>query len=196
MKNVRTASWFLAGVSFLVQPLPAQETAKPDVRAQSTAHAPQLKVQMLFTEFEGDKKTKSMPYTSVFAATGQPTDSMKLRIGSRVPLWAGKNGEIQYVDVGTNLDCNAERLEDGRFGLRIAFERSWIQGGEVPLALDQSPQAQSGNPMPPLKEPVIGQYKTTEYLMMRDGQTIEITAATDPLNGKQLRIEITINVLK
>src|ERR1700753_2849727 len=101
MQTVRTAFLFLAVASFLVNPLPAQEIAKPDAKAQSIAHAPQLKVQMVFMEFDGDKKTKSMPYSSVFAATGQPADSMKLRIGSRVPLWTGKDGGFQYVDVGT-----------------------------------------------------------------------------------------------
>ncbi len=63
MKTVRTALLFLAAASFLVNPLRAQEGAKPDAKAQSNAHAPQLKVQMVFTEFDGDKKTKSMPYT-------------------------------------------------------------------------------------------------------------------------------------
>jgi hypothetical protein len=195
MKTVKTAFLFLAAASCALQPLRAQEKPKPEEKAQSTAHATLLKVQMLFTEFDGDKKTKSMPYTSVFAATGQPTDSMKLRIGSRVPLWTGKDGGIQYVDVGTNLDCTADRLEDGRFGLRIASERSWIQG-DTSLAVDQSPQGQTGTPIGPLKEPVIGQYKTVEYLIMRDGQTIETTVATDPLNGKQLKIELTLNALK
>ncbi|HEX4378668.1 MAG TPA: hypothetical protein VH022_01425, partial [Candidatus Acidoferrum sp.] len=61
MKNVKTALLFLAAASFLVLPLRAQDTAKPDAKAQSNAHVPQLKVQMLFTEFDGDKKTKSMP---------------------------------------------------------------------------------------------------------------------------------------
>lgn len=195
MKTIKTGLLFLVAVVFLVQPLRAQESVKPDAKAQSTAQTPQLKVQMVFTEFDGDKKTKSMPYTSVFAATGHAPDSMKIRVGSRVPVWTGKEGGFQYVDVGTNLDCNAERLEDGRFGLRIAFERSWIQG-ETQLPSDASPQAQGGNLIASFKEPVIGQYKTTEYLIMRDGQTLETTAATDPLNGKQLKIEITINALK
>ena len=195
MKTVTKALLLLAAASFLLQPLRAQEKSKPDEKDHSTARTSQLKVQILFTEFDGDKKIKSMPYTSVFATTGQPFDSMKLRIGSRVPLWTGKEGGFQYIDVGTNLDCTAEHLEDGRFGLRIAFERSWIQGENL-LPLDQSPQSQSGTPIAPFKEPIIGQYKTTEYLVMRDGQTIETTVATDPLNGKQLKIELTLNVQK
>ena len=195
MKSVKTALLFLVAAFFLVHPLRAQETSKAEARAQANAHAPQLKVQIVFTEFDGDKKTKSMPYSSVFAATGQPTDSMKIRIGSRVPIWTGKEGGFQFIDIGTNLDCNAERLEDGKFGLRIAFERSWIQG-EAPIPSGELPQGEAGAPPTSFKEPVIGQYRTTEYLIMRDGQTLESTAATDPLNGKQLKIEITINSVK
>jgi hypothetical protein len=197
MKSVKTAVLFLAAASFLIQPLQAQEKPKAEEKA---AHPAQLKVQIVFTEFEGEKKVKSIPYTSVFATTGQPTDTMRLRIGSRVPLMTEKDGggggiQFQYVDVGTNLDCTAERLEDGRFGLRIAFERSWIQG-DVAISTDKTAEAQGLTTGGPFKQPVIGQYKTTEYLVARDGQTVETTVATDPLNGKQLKIELTLNVLK
>jgi hypothetical protein len=192
MKSVKTAILLVAAAMCLVQPLRAQEKPKSDERA---LHPTQLKVQIVFTEFEGDKKIKSMPYTSVFAATGQAPDSMKLRIGSRVPLFTGKDGGLQYVDVGTNLDCTADRLDEGKFGLRIALERSWIQG-DVSIPIDNSTQAQAGSADSHFKEPVIGQYKTTEYLLARDGQTVETTVATDPLNGRQLKIELTLNVLK
>jgi hypothetical protein len=190
MKTVKTAVLFIAAASFLLQPLRAQEKPKTDEKA---AHPSQLKVQIVFTEFEGEKKVKSIPYTSVFATTGQPTDTMRLRIGSRVPLLAGKDGGFQYIDIGTNLDCTADRLDDGKFGLRIALERSWIQG-DISLPVDPSVQVQTGSTG--FKEPVIGQYKTTEYLTARDGQTVETTVATDPLNGRQLKIELTLNVLK
>jgi hypothetical protein len=193
MKIVKTAALFLAVAAFLLQPLGAQEKPKPEEKA---VHATQLKVQIVFTEFEGDKKVKSMPYTSVFAMDpNHPADSMKLRIGSRVPLFTGKDGGLQYIDIGTNLDCTADRLDEGKFGLRIALERSWIQG-DVPIPIDQSIQAQAGTSGGQFKEPVIGQYKTTEYLIARDGQTVETTVATDPLNGRQLKIELTLNVLK
>jgi hypothetical protein len=187
MKILKTAILFIAAALFLLQPLRAQEKPKAEEKA---VHPAQLKVQIVFTEFEGEKKIKSIPYTSVFATTGQPTDTMRLRIGSRVPLLAGKNGDFQYIDIGTNLDCSAERLDDGKFGLRLALERSWIQG-DVSLPVDQS-----GSTGGQFKEPVIGQYKTTEYLTARDGQTVETTVATDPLNGRQLKIELTLNVLK
>jgi hypothetical protein len=192
MKSAKTAALLLAAASFLVPSLRGQEKPKSEDKA---VHPTQLKVQIVFTEFEGDKKTKSMPYTSVFAATGSPADSMKLRIGSRVPLFTGKEGGVQYIDIGTNLDCTADRVDEGRFGLKIALERSWIQG-DVPIPIDTATQFEAGTKDNHFKEPIIGQYKTTEYLLARDGQTVETTVATDPLNGKQLKIELTLNVLK
>jgi hypothetical protein len=196
MQKVKTAFVFLAVASLLAQPVLAQEKSKPEEKGPPSAHPTPLKVQIVFTEFEGDKKVKSMPYTSVFAADpGHQLDSVKLRIGSRVPLYAGKEGGLQYIDVGTNLDCTADRFEDGRFGLRLALERSWIQG-DVPVPVDHSTEAQAGGSGGQFKEPVIGQYKTQEYLIMRDGQTVECTVATDPLTGRTLKIELTLNVMK
>lgn len=192
MKTVKTVFLLLAAASFLLQPLCAQEKPKADEKA---IHATQLKVQIVFTEYEGEKKVKSMPYTSVFAATGQPADSMKLRIGSRVPLFTGKDSGLQYIDIGTNLDCTADPLDGGKFGLKLALERSWIQG-DVPVPVDDATQARVGGSGNQFKEPIIGQYKTTEYLIARDGQTVETTVATDPLNGKLLKIELTLNVQK
>jgi hypothetical protein len=192
MKSLKTAVLFLAAASFLLQPLRAQDKPKADEKA---VHPTQLKVQIVFTEFEGEKKIKSIPYTSVFATTGQPADTMRLRIGNRVPLFTGKDGGVQYIDIGTNLDCTADRLDDGRFGLKLALERSWIQG-DVPIPIDTATQFEAGTKDNHFKEPIIGQYKTTEYLIARDGQTVESSVATDPLNGRQLKIELTLNVLK
>jgi hypothetical protein len=169
----------------------AQDKPKPEDRALP---ATPLKVQIVFTEFEGDKKVKSLPYTMVFAAgSHRDAEVAKLRVGSRIPVLAGKNGEFQYVDIGTNLDCRAEHLEDGRYGLKLSLERSWVQA-EVHLGADQPAGTSGGGG--DYSQPVIGGYRTDSYLIARDGQTVETTVATDPLNGKQLKIELTLTAPK
>ncbi|HEY2821941.1 MAG TPA: hypothetical protein VGJ06_12935 [Candidatus Acidoferrum sp.] len=169
----------------------AQDKPKPDDRALS---ATPLKVQIVFTEFEGDKKVKSLPYTMTFTAgSHRDAETAKLRVGSRIPVLSGKDGEFQYVDIGTNLDCRAEHLEDGRYGLKFSLERSWVQA-EIHLGPDQP----AGNTAAgaEFNQPVIGGYRTDSYLIARDGQTVETTVATDPLNGKQLKIELTLTAPK
>ncbi|MBV8515450.1 MAG: hypothetical protein JO260_09135 [Acidobacteria bacterium] len=182
---------FLAVTLLLLPAFPAsgQENPKSDERSFSP-----LKIQIVFTEFEGDKKVKSLPYTMVFTAgSRRDAEFAKLRVGSRIPVLVGKEGNFQYVDVGTNLDCRAEHLEDGRYALRLSLERSWVQAN-VRIAGDDSTSTSGGNPA--FNQPVIGQYKADAYLLARDGQTVETTVATDPLSGKQLKIEVTLNIPK
>jgi type II secretory pathway component GspD/PulD (secretin) len=127
------------------------------------------------------------------AGSHRDAEYAKLRVGSRVPVLVGKDGNFQYVDIGTNLDCRAEHLEDGRYALRLSLERSWVQSS-VRFTGDDSTSASGGNSA--INQPVIGQYKTDAYLLARDGQTVETTVATDPLSGKQLKIEVTLNTPK
>jgi hypothetical protein len=177
------------------RPLSAQEKSKPD-DAKADVHPTPVKIQVVFAEFDGDKKVKSMPYTSHFTADApHGLEFARLRIGNRVPLYTGKENGLQYVDVGMNIDLRAERLDDGRFGVKVALERSWVQG-DVLIPVAKAVDAQVAGSPGELKEPVIGQYKTDLYLLLRDGQTVESTLATDPLSGRLLKIEFTLTVVK
>jgi hypothetical protein len=172
-------------------PASAQEKPKADERAASFSP---LKLQVVVTEFEGDKKVKSLPYTMVFAAgSHRDTELAKLRVGSRVPVYTGKDGGFQYIDIGTNLDCRAERLEDRRYALQLSLERSWVQDN---VRLPGNDVATTSGQTAAFNEPVIGSYRTDFYLLARDGQTVETTAATDPLSGKILKVELTLTVPK
>ena len=165
--------------------------SKPPVSAHPTA----LKIQIVFMEFEGDKKVKSMPYTSIFSSdAGRGPDAAKLRIGSRVPLYTGKDGGLQYIDVGTNLDCRADRFDDGRFGLRLSLERSWVEGDvRCPSRSIHGPAGRQ-----------FGRVQGARHRPVQDRRlpddprrpNIESTVATDPLSGKMLKIELTLKVLK
>jgi hypothetical protein len=45
-------------------------------------------------------------------------------------------------------------------------------------------------------QPVVQQFKTEVELLMRDGQTIQSTLATDPVSGRVTKVEVTVNVMK
>ena len=172
-------------------PSGAQEKPKPDEYAKSFSP---LKAQIVVTEFEGDKKVKSLPYTMVFTAgSHRDAEVAKLRVGSRIPVYTGKEGGFQYIDIGTNLDCRAERMDDGRYALRLSLERSWVQDN-VHLVGDEAPPGSAGSAA--FNQPVIGGYRTDAYLIARDGQTVETTAAADPLSGRILKVELTLTAPK
>src|SRR5271168_2683180 len=80
----------------------AEEKSKPDAQAEKITP---VKVQVIWEEFDGDKKVKSLPYVlSVNAGPHRDYQISKLRVGTKVPSHTGKDGALQYIDVGTNID--------------------------------------------------------------------------------------------
>jgi hypothetical protein len=171
----------------------AQDKPSPAAKTPGTA----LKLQVTIVEREGEKKVTNLPYTFfVRAGDGGPTSPWtKLRTGSRVPIYVGKEGGMQYMDVGTNIDARAITAEDGRFDLTLNLERSWVEG-EVMVPIDKPGTSASDPNAGHFKEPIIRQFKTELTLPMRDGQTTESTEAADPTSAKVLIITITMNVVK
>ena len=173
--------------------LRAQDKVKSEARVPPAT----LKVQVTITETEGEKKLVNLPYTFYMrAGEGGPASPWtKVRMGSRVPVYVGKDGGMQYIDVGTNIDARGFAGEDGRFDLGLNLERSWVEG-DVAVPVDR-PLAQGGDGHSgQFREPVIRQFKTELVLTMKDGQTMQSTVATDPLSGKVLAINVTMNVVK
>ena len=100
--------------------------------------------------------------------------------------------QIQYLDVGTNIDCGATTDEDGRYKIALIVERSYI----APAPGTNSEKAGEGSQeaaLPSQPNPIIRSFRADFTLLMRDGQTIDDTMATDPLNGHVFRISVTAN---
>ena len=170
------------------QEKPKSEDVAMEARQTETT---QLKISVTFTEFEGDKKVKSLPYKMVVVADARPPKSV-VKIGSRVPVYAGKEYGMQYVDVGTDIDCQASRTKDNKFDIRLSLERSWVEGN-VAVAVDPATSLQSAGQFP---EPILRQFKSELSLTLRDGQAVESTFATDPLSGKVFKAEVSLNIVK
>jgi hypothetical protein len=157
----------------------AQETAKPKQDEPSPAVTP-LRVQVVFTEYDGEKKVANLPYSfTVNADERRARPGSKIRNGARIPIATGKD-QFTYIDVGTNVDCSATLQEDGRYKLQMVLERSSISP-ETP--------AGSGNP-------VVRQFLVDLNPVLKDGQSVESVVSTDPLNGHVYRVSVTMNVLK
>jgi hypothetical protein len=159
--------------------------AKPKTEERAKPEIP-VKVQIVFTEYDGDKKISSMPYSFV----ASPDNRVSLRTGVRIPIELDtKDQKTTYIDVGTNIDCGIRSEQDGRFYLSMVFERSAVypssSAGEEKMEV-----------MRPNSMPLIRQFRTSENLVLKDGQTVESTLSTDPLNGHVIKLAVTINVQK
>ena len=168
--------------------LRAQEKPKSEERVKVPTP---VRVQIVFAEYDGDKKVSSMPYafTVITDEKVGGNYSTSLRTGIRVPIeLENKDQKTTYLDIGSNIDCGIRTEEDGRFHLYLIFDRSALYPNKSTEGerLVASPGGQ----------PVIRQFRTSENLILKDGQTSENLVSTDPLNGHTLRVSVTINVQK
>ena len=152
-----------------------------------------VKVQVVFSEFEGDKKVASFPYTLLVSAGPElgRRDVSKIRVGVRVPIVTqGKDGPItQYLDVGSYIDANAAIQGNGKILLSLSLRRSFIY----------SPAAEkmgSAFPLPSDPTPIFRNFESELLLAFKDGETIQTNTATDPVSGRVLKVDVTLNVVK
>jgi hypothetical protein len=193
MKRVRALLVILTVLAGILAPLSAQEKPNIDAKPLTTT----LKVQVTIAETDGEKKVVNLPYTYYLrAGEGGPAAAWtKLRLGSRIPVYVGKENAMQYLDVGTSIDSRAYTSENGRFDITLNLERSWVEG-DVLVPMEKATAQTTDTHVGPFREPIIRQFKTELTLTMRDGQTTQSTLAADPLSGKITSITVTINVVK
>jgi hypothetical protein len=159
----------------------------PVAVAQEKALVP-LKVQLVVSRHNGDKKISSLPYTLWVSANGRITTS--IRMGVQVPIVSSmitKEGQVpsySYRDVGTNIDCLAQSQADGFYVLEIKLNDS---------SVSFEPK-DSGSTLRGI--PAFRNFTSNFNIVLKDGQTAQYASATDPLTGETLRVEATINVLK
>jgi hypothetical protein len=175
----------------------AQEGAKKDdsqTAERGQDDHQQLRVQIVFNEFEGEKKIKSLPYALLVTAN-KTMPSGKIRTGSRVPIYTSPS-TITYLDVGTNIDCRAEAVREGKYSLVFALERSWVDGSVSIPAEEKGRAGNSNSSAGALSQPIVRQFRSDVTAVLRDGQSLETDLATDPVSGKTIRIQISLTVLK
>lgn len=154
-----------------------------------------LKVLLVFEEFDGQNKVVSLPYSFYVNANDSDHRQVSIRSGLRVPVSVGANSDkntIQYQDVGASMDCSAETPEPGLFDLQLSVLRSWL------FTPDENKG--SANPSSAVLgaggNPIIQQFSSFYTLVMRDGQTVEASTATNPINGRVMKVLVTMNVVK
>jgi hypothetical protein len=204
---------FAAGVALfaalLAPPLIAQEMPKPPVASAPTARATSLegmrvpvKVTVVLSRYQGDKRISNMPYVLGVMASSRaygPPQKTTLRMGVNAPITQtvfssptvdGKPGPVQssysYRDVGTNIDCTVTFDESvaGLFQVSLTVTDSSL-GLDAPKRSGVAPDA-----------PSFRNFNSSFTALLRDGQTMQYTSATDPVTGEVMKIDVTMNVMK
>jgi hypothetical protein len=147
-----------------------------------------LKIQLVISRHNGDKKISSLPYTLWVTANEKRMTSVRMGVQVPVPTsMITKEGVLpsyNYRDVGTNIDCLAQGPIDGLYNLEIKLNDSSV-------SFDPKESGQT------LKGVAAFRNFTSNFsILVRDGQTAQYASATDPLSGETVKVDVTINVLK
>jgi hypothetical protein len=152
-----------------------------------------VKLTIVLSRYQGEKKVSSLPYTLVVNANGPKAS---LRMGSSVPIpstsfapkdpagGAAQLTSYQYRDVGINIDCTAASLDDARFRFELAIDDSSVYG-------DDSPATKLVQGAPSFRS-----FRITEQVVLKDGQSREFMVATDKVNGEVTKVEVSLTVVK
>ena len=178
-----------------------------DVIAQQAAAAPPLvpvKVDIVLSRSQGDKKLSSLPYTIWANANG---NNVSLRLGVDVPVGASlvttgnentsgsgrsttttssTTNRVEFRNVGTSIDCLVRQNPDGRFWVRLHVQDSSIFTADS----DVRPPLKLADPM------AFRTFTFSNELSMRDGQSVQWASATDKITGEVLKLDATLTVLK
>jgi hypothetical protein len=140
-----------------------------------------LKVRLVLFKLQGDKPIATLPYA--LACNADDRTLNHLRMGIEVPVQVssihGGPAQYQYRSVGTNIDCRATTLDGGRFRLEMSVEHSSIYSTPEDAA-----------------RPLFRTFKSGFVPVLRDGQSMQYTLATDPVTGEVVKVEVTATVLK
>jgi hypothetical protein len=149
-----------------------------------------LKVQVVLSRYDGERKLASMPYTLLVNA-GDRDNRVTLRMGVALPVTGvGANGPtITVHDIGTNMDCTASPTDDGRFRIGLAVNHTSV------YETDQK-HLQATIPRPGDSAQLVRSFTSSFSLLLRDRETSQSIAATDPVTGEVMRIDVTLTVVK
>ena len=154
------------------------------------ATATPLKVQVVLSRYDGEKKLASLPYTLLVNA-GDRDNRVTLRMGVALPITGvGKDGPtVSLHDIGTNMDCTASPAEGGRFRITLAVNHSSVYES------DRS-RLEATVPKPGDTAQLIRSFTSSFSLLLRDRETSQSIAATDPATGEVMKIDVTLTVVK
>jgi hypothetical protein len=163
-----------------------------------------LKVQIVVSRYEGEKKVSSLPYTlAVNANDGlmnngryNPFNIARLRTGAKVPIPSmaqpkesplqGPMGPVTYQSIGTNIDCTARSLDDGRFFVDISIEDTSIYtDGKTAPGVAKLPDI-----------PSFRTFQSSNAVILKDGQSTQFTVAADKISGDITKVDVTVTVVK
>ena len=172
--------WWMVGlVMMLGVAARAQNAAESKKNADDTEKAlAAFRLDFALAESEDGKKINTRHYSMNIVPGYTPSNEIK--IGSRVPV-EGKQGDVQYIDVGTNVWSRmVER--DGVLQLEVHADITTVA----------NPDQESRIPIP---APFLRQLRINASTIAQPGRPTVIGIVDDPNSKHQFQLEVTVTKL-
>jgi hypothetical protein len=146
-----------------------------------------LNVQLVMAKRQGEKTISSLPYALGCATEGEQV----LKIGVEVPIAISMSENkderprtsFQYRNVGTNISCSANAFGDGRYRIILKVEQSSLYDEKKPVGATEF-------------APMFRTWTAIVREILRDGQSAQSIASSDPLSGETTTLDVTLKVRK
>jgi Flp pilus assembly secretin CpaC len=137
------------------------------------------------------------------SAPGQ-TDWSRVRMGVEVPITtlpppdakqtaaSAQAPTVQYRPFGTNIDCIAQQLDNGRFKVSITIDESTPYSDEDKSRFTSSTNENRATGI----TPVFRSIRLSNVLLLKDGQSEQMSSATDRFSGEVVKVDVTLSVIK
>jgi hypothetical protein len=177
-----------------------------NAQGQIDAKSIPLRVELVISRYQGERKVSSVPYTFVVNATDPANPSQepsRVRMGVELPVAYPPTAEPKpgvapgeppppYKAFGTNIDCFARALDGGRFKLGVTVEESSPFSDQDKARLTASP----GDGGALRSSPVFRSYRLSNTLVLKDGQSQQFSAVTDRFTGEVVKMDLMMSVIK
>jgi len=149
-----------------------------------------VKVQVVISRYNGDRKVSSLPYT-IMAKVGNQVSMLN---GMNVPI-SGANGNAQYTNVGTTITCTVTS-EGGRFKVNLLVDDKNVVDTKSAQPGASAKPLEAPSLAKPLESPSFSDFSYQGVIGIEDGQTKQVTTAADKVTGEVIKIDLTLNLDK
>ena len=195
---VALAAVLASGTAALAQEPPLPPPAPPPPPGTPSAEpSVDLSVEVTISRYQGSELISSLPY--VLSLTSDRASQASLRMGAEVPVLTlvqpaspdglpapgPPGGPFNYRSVGTRIDAFARGLIDDRYKVTVSIDESSVYGEDATaMETFRAPGV-----------PVFRSFRSSNTLVLRDGQSRQYTAAADRVTGESIRVDVALTVL-
>jgi len=171
----------LLNFASLLAPARAQETKTSDSKPAETKSPAEIhyyRLEFVLKEIgEDGRVVNSRVYHTDIATQGRFS---QVRAGTKIPVRTNDKNEIQYLDLGVNIDCDSVHETPQGLGLHISTEISSIANptsGEIP-------------------SPVVRQNRWSSEALLPIGKPTVVFSSDNLENKGRMQVEVTATPIR